>query len=147
MLTISKAKPDQVFIVTDVTVRNTPRSCSTTSNFIALGSCVYEVLFKREKIEENHNNDNNITKLRRNEFNKDVSNIVNLTDVRKHVEKLVISEPNDNDLFSFDKGNRLKSIVVNEGIGTLTVHFLNKERKIHLIEYNVHYDKKLIGSP
>ena len=130
---ISRVKPDQIFIVSDTTIRNTVRSCSITTKFTAMGTSVYELLLRRRKSD-------NGDKKTSNKSRKIDDEVTNLTNLCGKVESLDIYQSVKGEKLDFDKGVRLNSMVANKGEGTLTIHFLNKERKIHLIEYKVHYD-------
>ena len=65
-----KAKPDQIYVVTDTIIRNNVRSCSTLSNIKEMGTCVYELLMTRHKSDGNSNDSSN-----------DTSDITNLTEL------------------------------------------------------------------
>ena len=136
---VSRAKPDQIFIISETIIRNNVRACCSISTFTQYGTCVFELLHWREtndvldKSNKQQKNDNN------NSASSIHSNIVNLTELCGKVDKMSITQLDDRN-FAFEKGSRLKSMVPNKGTGTLTVHFLNEEKKIHLIEYKVHYE-------
>ena len=134
----SRAKPDQIFLVSETTIKNTNRSCSITASFTAKGTCVYDILMERGKPEDQSRcpkNSRRISALS--------TTITNITNLRETVSYLDISPSTNDETIRFSEGSRLKSMIVNEGVGTLSIHFLNNEMKIHLIEFKVHYEDSM----
>ena len=134
----SKAKPDQIFLVSETIIKNTNRSCSITASFTAKGTCVYDILMERGKPEDQSRcpkNSRRISALS--------TTITNITNLRETVSYLDISPSTNDETIRFSEGSRLKSMIVNEGVGTLSIHFLNNEMKIHLIEFKVHYEDSM----
>jgi hypothetical protein len=135
---IATTKPDQIYMLSDTTIRNTQRSCCLTSNFTMMGTCVYDLVLKKKKINEENNN-----KIRRSLSNQDVSNTntIKLTELCGKVDSLSIFQSEEDEEITFDKGSKLEKLHPHKGTGVITIHFLNKEMKIHLIEYKVHFDE------
>ena len=130
-----KAKPDQIYTVSNMKIRNTPTVCSVSCDFTMIGTLLYDVIMKNQKINENNN------KIRRLFTNTDRSNITNLTELSDKIESLKIVPLSDiNEEIIFEKGSRIETPKVISGHGTTIVHFLNKNNKIHLIEYFLNVD-------